>query len=149
MGKGFTRDQLAIAKKTNLYDFLITYHPDCMRVVKDSLRPTFNNSISIKQGYNGYKDFGSTNESGNSVDFLVKYWGYDLVDAVLALCNGISIVDCGSIKTSEERIISNQKQIPVFPKAVEGQYKKLFAYLSSRGISTSKQIDFKGLKVTT
>ena len=80
----FTKSQMQSDRKANLYDYLMRNHlSDC---IKDgnSLRPKCNHSISIKQGYAGYKDF-SSDETGNSVDFLVRYMGYDLDMAVIAL----------------------------------------------------------------
>ena len=80
----FTKSQMQSARKANLYDYLMCNHlSDC---IKDgnSLRPKCNHSISVKKGYAGYKDFAS-GETGNSVDFLVRYMGYDLDDAVFAL----------------------------------------------------------------
>ena len=72
----FTKSQMQSARKANLYDYLMCNHlSDC---IKDgnSLRPKCNHSISVKKGYAGYKDFAS-GETGNSVDFLVRYMGYD------------------------------------------------------------------------
>ena len=50
-----------------------------------SIRMLDNHSISIREGQTGYRDF-ATDESGNSVDFLVRYMGYELDDAIFALC---------------------------------------------------------------
>ena len=87
----FTKSQMQSARKANLYDYLMCNHlSDC---IKDgnSLRPKCNHSISIKQGYAGYKDF-SSDETGNSVDFLVRYMGYDLDMAVIALSGQVAPV---------------------------------------------------------
>ena len=83
----FTKSQMQSARKANLYDYLMCNHlSDC---IKDgnSLRPKCNHSISVKKGYAGYKDFAS-GETGNSVDFLVRYMGYDLDEETGYSCAG-------------------------------------------------------------
>ena len=124
----FTKNQMQAARRANLYDYLMCNHlSDC---IKDgnSLRPKCNHSISIKQGYAGYKDFAS-DEKGNSVDFLVRYMGYSLDDAVFALVGqGSSLI----VKSEKKPDIV----VPVeFPKPLEGRWKQLYAYLQARGIS--------------
>ena len=124
----FTKSQMQSARKANLYDYLMCNHlSDC---IKDgnSLRPKCNHSISVKKGYAGYKDFAS-GETGNSVDFLVRYMGYDLDDAVFALVGQSSPL---AVRIEKKQDIV----VPVeFPKPLEGRWKQLYAYLQARGIS--------------
>lgn len=119
------------ARKANLYDYLMCNHlSDC---IKDgnSLRPKCNHSISIKKGYAGYKDF-SSDETGNSVDFLVRYMGYDLDTAVFALSEQVASVLIAEAEREKELNIV----VPVeFPKPLTGRWKQLYAYLQARGIS--------------
>lgn len=125
-----TKEQINAAKHTDLYEYLTKHHDNNFTHEGDSLRPKNNHSISIKAGYCGYKDF-ATDETGNSIDFLIKHMGYDFVSAVQALIAGSA-----SLYSKKE----NQpcvKNIPLkFPVPIDGNYKNLFAFLSSRGIST-------------
>lgn len=127
----FTKKQMQAARKANLYDYLMCNHlSDC---IKDgnSLRPKCNHSISIKKGYAGYKDF-SLDETGNSVDFLVRYMGYDLDTAVFALSEQVASVFIAEAEREKELNIV----VPVeFPKPLTGRWKQLYAYLQARGIS--------------
>lgn len=127
----FTKKQMQAARKANLYDYLMCNHLfDC---IKDgnSLRPKCNHSISIKKGYAGYKDF-SSDETGNSVDFLVRYMGYDLDTAVFALSEQVASVFIAEAEREKELNIV----VPVeFPKPLTGRWKQLYAYLQARGIS--------------
>lgn len=127
----FTKKQMQAARKANLYDYLMCNHlSDC---IKDgnSLRPKCNHSISIKKGYAGYKDF-SSDETGNSVDFLVRYMGYDLDTAVFALSEQVASVFIAEAEREKELNIV----VPVeFPKPLTGRWKQLYAYLQARGIS--------------
>lgn len=124
----FYKNQMQVARRANLYDYLMRNHlSDC---IKDgnSLRPKCNHSISVKKGYAGYKDFAS-GETGNSVDFLVRYMGYDLDDAVFALVGQSSRL---AVRIEKKQDIV----VPVeFPKPLEGRWKQLYAYLQARGIS--------------
>ena len=127
----FTKKQMQAARKANLYNYLMRNHlSDC---IKDgnSLRPKCNHSISIKKGYAGYKDF-SSDETGNSVDFLVRYMGYDLDTAVFALSEQVASVLIAEAEREKELNIV----VPVeFPKPLTGRWKQLYAYLQARGIS--------------
>jgi hypothetical protein len=128
----FSKEQIRQARKVNLYDFILTYHSGDFRRDGTSIHPRANRSLSIKQGYCGYIDF-ATDDKGNSVDFLTKYLGYELDNAVFALCGeGYHLI--GS--TQERQQIRLEKASPQFPKPIEASYKQLFAYLISRGIST-------------
>ena len=90
--KHFAKEQLVQARRTDLYSFLINNHVSRFRKDGASLHPKDNQSLSIKRGYTGYKDF-STNETGNSVDFLVRHMGYALDEAVFALCGEAEATD--------------------------------------------------------
>ncbi len=127
----FSKEQIRQARKANLYDFILRYHFGDFRRDGTSIHPKDNRSISIKQGYCGYIDF-ATNEKGNSLDFLTNHLGYQLDDAVFALCgeNG------PSYNTSSKRHKSlPEKMPPQFPDPIQATYKQLYAFLMSRGIS--------------
>ena len=91
-----------------------------------------NHSISIRKGYNGYKDF-ATGETGNSIDFLKNYMGYTFVEAVQALSD-TSVSASAPIHPAGYLQNGIRNVPPEFPEPVTGTYKNLFAYLRSRGI---------------
>ena len=73
-----TEQQKKAARKANLFEFLRTHHADAIELDKHgkTLRLTTNHSISIKDDYSGYLDF-ATNEHGNGIDLLTRYFGYN------------------------------------------------------------------------
>lgn len=127
----FSKEQLQRARRTNLYDFLITYHSSQYRKDGNSIHPKDNGSISIKQGYCGYIDF-ATDEKGNSVDYLTKHLGYQLDEAVFALCGEGSPTADVSSNRQEPQL---EKLPPQFPDPIDAAYKQLYAYLMNRGIT--------------
>lgn len=134
----FSKEQMQRARKTDLYEFLMAYHAGQFKRDGDSIHPIDNGSLSIKRGYCGYKDF-ATDETGNSVDFLVRHLGYSLDDAVFTLIGETSSdaykpsvsARPAPQKTAEPEV----KEPPVFPPEKEGGFRNLFAYLLKRGIS--------------
>lgn len=126
--RNVTNGQINAAKHTDLYDYLIKHHDNNFTHEGNSLRAKSNHSISIKKEYCGYKDF-ATGETGNSIDFLVKHMGYDFVGAVQALTTGSALL----CTTKEEQ--PHAENIPLkFPVPVYGNYKNLYAFLTSRSI---------------
>lgn len=122
------KEQTKSARHADLYAFLVKYYDSNFRHEGDSIRPKDNHSISIKKGYNGYKDF-STGETGNSIDYITKYMGYTFLDAVNALSG--EPVSAHPVDIQQDGI----KNVPVqFPEPVNGMYKNLFAFLKKRGI---------------
>lgn len=115
------------ARRADLYDFCIRNHADMFTREGSSIRFVLNHSISIKRGYAGYKDF-SSDETGNSVDFLTRHLGYDLVQAVLALTGTTSQstpADCKKQPVLEQKISAFQ-----LPPALQGRYAQMIAYLN-------------------
>lgn len=129
----YTKEQLKSARKADLYAFLLSNHTSLFKKEGDSLRMKDNHSISIKRGYTGYKDF-ETEETGNSIDFLENYLGYDHVKAVLALC-GDDYAKYVAVNNDSYSVIDNIS--PSFPEPSRHGYKNLFAYLLNRGISSN------------
>ena len=115
------------ARRKDLYDFCIRNHSDMFTKEGNSIRFILNHSISIKRGYAGYKDF-SSDETGNSVDFLTRYLGYDLVSAVLALTGTnpqSTPADC-----KKQPVFEQEKPAFQLPPAVKGRYAQMIAYLT-------------------
>ena len=130
MASNVSKKQIASARHADLYDFLINYHNSNFKIEGDSIRPKDNHSISIKKGYNGYKDFANE-EKGNSIEFLTNHMGYTFVEAVQALSNVSAPAQPADI--SQKDGIENVP--PQFPDPVDGMYKNLFAFLKNRSIS--------------
>lgn len=123
------KEQVKAARHADLYAFLVKYHDSNFKHEGDSIRPKDNHSISIKKGYNGYKDF-SNDETGNSVDYITKYMGYTFLDAVRALSG-----EPASVNPLNMQQGGIENVPPQFPAPVDGMYKNLFAFLKNRSIS--------------
>ena len=80
----YTPEEIKKAKYTDLYNYLIMNHEDDFTLEGDSLRMIENHSVSIKQRFTGYYDFG-TGKGGDSISFLRDYYGYTFREAVGAL----------------------------------------------------------------
>lgn len=129
MANNVSKEQISTARHADLYAFLIKYHNSNFKMEGNSIRPVNNHSISIKKGYNGFKDF-ATEETGNSIEFLTSYMGYTFVEAVQALSNGSATIHSINIQQNGIKSVP-----PYFPSPVNGMYKNLFAYLLNRCIS--------------
>lgn len=84
MAVHFSDADISAARVTDLYGFLLARHADGVIKQGKSLRFVCNHSVSVKQGFTAYKDF-KDGSHGNSVDCLVRFFGYDFPDAVAAL----------------------------------------------------------------
>ena len=130
MASNVSKKQIASARHADLYAFLMKYHSSNFKTEGDSIRPKDNHSISIKKGYHGYKDF-STEETGNSIEFLTNHMGYTFVEAVQALSD-VSALAQQPTDVQQDGI---ENVPPKFPEPVNGMYKNLFAFLKNRSIS--------------
>ena len=131
MASNVSKKQIASARHADLYAFLMKYHSSNFKTEGDSISPKDNHSISIKKGYHGYKDF-STEETGNSIEFLTNHMGYTFVEAVQALSD-VSALAQQPTDVQQDGI---ENVPPKFPEPVNGMYKNLFAFLKNRSIST-------------
>ena len=131
MASNVSKKQIASARHADLYAFLMKYHSSNFKTEGDSIRPKDNHSISIKKGYHGYKDF-STEETGNSIEFLTNHMGYTFVEAVQALSD-VSALAQQPTDVQQDGI---ENVPPKFPEPVNGMYKNLFAFLKNRSMST-------------
>ena len=103
----------------------MSHYPEDYKREGNSIRPKWNRSISIREGYCGYKDFG-TEETGNSIDYLTRHCGYTFNQAVSALITGADVVKQDPKRTDEP------KQV-VFPRRAENNDRAI-GYLRFRGI---------------
>ena len=132
MPQNVTHEQIQNARRADLYAFLAGHHDSDFIHEKNNIRLKCNHSVCIRTGYCGYRDF-ATNETGNSVDFLVRHMGYGLVDAVQALTAAVPAAAPAPPAAAQQDTL---KHVPAeFPAPVDGMYRNLFAYLSNRCIS--------------
>lgn len=117
------RNQIQSARKADLYEYLLCYHSDTVQKCgHNRLQNNEHDSLIITRG-KGYVH-NSINQSGNAIDYLTKYLGYDFTRAVAILSHfeGVSI-------NSEEELPSTM------PKAYNGNFRRIFGYLNkTRGI---------------
>lgn len=129
MSSNVSHEQIKLARKSDLYAFLIKYHNCIFTHEGSSLRPKDNHSISIRKGYCGYRDF-SNGETGNPIEYLTRHMGYTFVAAVQALAG-----ESTAVRTPDSPQADVSNIPPQFPCPINGKYKNLFAYLINRGIA--------------
>jgi len=148
METNVTNEQKAAARKVNLYNFLLRNHPNEVLQEGDSIRLCCNHSISIKEEYCGYTDF-ATDETGNSVDCLTKYFDYTFLEAVNALLADAGGAGAGTAAPVQDaradagtQASGKGQRNPFVLPETDGSFKELFHYLSTiRGISSSVLAD--------
>lgn len=124
----YTEEQLAVARTTDAYDFLLSRHAGQVKKEGAYLRIPHHGGVLVHKGYYGYYD-STNNKHGNSVDLLMTYFGYGLKEAVEVLAGA-----------SETPVKSSDKPEPIkhyagMPKPIEGSYRRVFAYLiKNRGL---------------
>lgn len=117
-----TKEEIRAARSADLFDFLLSFHPDEFKREGHWLRMKSHPGICMKQGCGGYKDY-ETLETGNSIDFLLRYMKYGFVEAVSALTTAGVTVSEGTPPVREV----------VFPERSASDA-AMRRYLSGRGI---------------
>ncbi len=130
MSNYVSREQKVLACSKDLYEFLARHHSADMNFKYDSATLNSDHHISVKNGIPGYHDF-RTGSGGNSIDFLMKYLGYSYPDAVHALLEDIPCAGT-TAKPATASMPVNKKLVLPNP---DPDYRRMFAYLLSRGIS--------------
>lgn len=115
------------ARTADLYAFLLANHGVLFRRCGNSIYLKAKDSIYIKSGFYGYRDF-ATGETGNGIDFLRKYLRYTFQEAVLALSGCQRDAMTATIPD-----IPGDREI-IIPEPAPYPHKRMFAYLMSRGI---------------
>ncbi len=64
-----------------MYEYLLMNHSGEVIKVGNTLKLMQKKSVKIRKGYAGYIDYDS-GERGNSIDLLMKYFGYSFREAV-------------------------------------------------------------------
>ena len=130
MGVFVSKDQYKQACSADLYEFLVQRHASLVKIEYGSALLIADKHVSVKRGYHGYRNF-KTGETGNSVDYLMTYLGYDYQGAVLALLGTSGVeASCAPVMNPP---VPETREI-VLPRPLEGRYKNLYAYMTSRGI---------------
>jgi len=130
-----TKEEIRAARTVDLYDYLLCFHPDEFKREGQWLRMKSCPGICMKRGCGGYKNY-ATLESGNSIDFLLRYMKYSFVEAVSSLI----AADC-----SAPRAASPAHEI-VFPeKSIQDMAVR--KYLSGRGFPEEiiERLEMEGL----
>lgn len=131
MAVSVSKEQYDRACSVDLYEFLIKNHGYAVKVEYGSALLLADKHVSVKKGFHGYKNFRN-DESGNNIDYLMNFLGYDYQGAVLALTGESGIVS-DYVPVTNPALPEGPKEINL-PKATEGQYRNLYAFLLARKI---------------
>lgn len=69
------------ARRKDVYEYLLMNHSEEVIKAGNTLKLKQKKSVKIRKGYAGYIDY-ATGERGNSIDLMMKYFGYSFRDAV-------------------------------------------------------------------
>ena len=119
------QELIRAARRADLAEFLLLHHPDEVKKTGKCVYLRDHESVYTRLGYCGYTRF-SSDETGNSIDFLRRYLGYSFQDAVRALTSGSDPVP--EVQPVEDEYIK-------LPEMAEQPFKRVYAYLTQkRGI---------------
>ena len=128
-----TKETIRLARKANLYQFLVENHDDKLIHEGMYVRLKDHPSICIKMNHSGYSRFSNASEHGNGIDLLTSYFGYEKLDAIKAL-TGETVSACRN--TNSIYHVPEQSSLLDFPKPAPPPYSRVFAYLTKcRGLS--------------
>jgi len=135
-----TKEQKQHAIHVDLATWLLKNHPDEVKHQYGSVILIANDHVSVKDGYSGYCNF-RTGDTGNSIDYLMNYLGYNYVDAVIALTRDKDdCLDHGYTSGDDIRHLlaetnrSTSKSDELILPAPADSYSCLYAYLTHRCI---------------
>ena len=129
--KSVSSEDIRLARSACLYRFVASNHMDMFRRSGHCLYMEAHKGVYIKDGFPGFNDF-STGRHGNPIDFLTEYLRYDFVDAVSALrLSGAGPAAAPSPTRKDFR----KKGCIDLPQPADKPYRRMYAYLRSRGIS--------------
>lgn len=138
MGISVTKEQYRQACSADLYKYLVHTHPSEIKVEYGSALLRDEIHVSVKNGYHGYMNF-KTGETGNNIDYLMRFLGYRYQDAVLALIGeSAETITSSSVHQkvcvpADGHLSLQQKEI-VLPEPLEGPYRQMYAYMKARMI---------------
>lgn len=132
MTRYVTKEQYRTACSVDLADWLMKNHPSAVRSAYGSVLLRADEHVSVKMGFHGYLDF-RTGRSGNAVDYLMDFLGYDYPSAVTALTDGIAASEY--VRMAESASPPTCRKITL-PPPTKGPYSCLFAFLTGRSVPT-------------
>ena len=122
-----TREQIRRARRADLYGYLLAHHSSSVRKEGVYLRLKGHDSIVIRIGSSGYTRYSNAGETGNPIDFLVRYMGYSFTDAVSALAGGSGSIPQAILPLG----VTESCGPPVaFPQMGGSPFKRVYSYLT-------------------
>ena len=95
------QELIRAARRADLVEFLVSHHPDKVKKTGNCVYLRDHESVYTRFGFCGYTRF-SSDETGNSIDFLRKYLGYSFQEAVIALTSGsVTVPEVQSTYTAQ------------------------------------------------
>lgn len=122
-----SKREIRSARKADLYSFLRSEYQSSFKVIGHSIAFNNQDSIYIRSGYSGFTDF-RTGKTGNGIDFLTQYLGYDFPSAVKAL-NQYEYTHLPSMHTNKK----TENRSITFPPNSPYTY-QMYRYLEKRAI---------------
>ncbi len=132
MSRYVTPEEKYHACTIDLAAWLLRHHSEAVELKYGSVILRADHHVSVKEGYSGYYNF-KTGESGNCIDYLMNYLGYDYPTAVEAL-NEYPASDC-SIRSMDKN--KESTSVEVRSKAINlpdasTDSRRVYAYLINR-----------------
>ena len=121
-----TKEQIRQARRVNLADYLLYTRPSEFKEAGQCIFQRNKTSLYIKRSVPGYMDF-SSNEHGNSIDFLTRRLGFSFPAAVMELCRFSGQTDLPAEPNDAEKTFT-------LPDLAPPPYYRVYAYLTMRGI---------------
>lgn len=121
-----SKEQIGKARKADLYGYLLTYHPSSVKKEGRYLRLREHDSLIIRMGIPGYVRFSKPDDTGNPIEFLMRYMGYSFTDAVSALTMAMPPPPEKVLTEPAER----QAGQAAFPMWAKRPYRRVFSYLT-------------------
>ena len=129
----YNHEQIRSARTADLFRYMLDHHASDVKREGTHLYLVSNRSVRVHSGVPGFHDF-STEEKGNSLEFLQKYLGYTFTGAVGALT---SVPTCLPDVENPKPLPSIDSRDIILPVQAGPPYRQLYAYLSRRGIPGS------------
>lgn len=138
------RNQIQAARRADLYEYLLRYHPDSVKKADHSrLQHVAHDSLIITKGMGWVRN--SQSETGNGIDYLMEYHGYTFQRAVAALatfageyCDEETCKEIRTTPTYSNTPQEAKKEPFKTPNRIDGRFTRVFAYLSN-----TRKLDIK------
>ncbi|MBR0418323.1 MAG: toprim domain-containing protein [Erysipelotrichaceae bacterium] len=116
-------------------------HPEQVSLEYDSVILNADRHVSVKNtpGWHGYQNW-KTGKTGNNIDYLIRFLGYDYVSAINSLLGADATRGAYGISTrraDNPLIAVDARKGITFPEPEYGPYRRLYAYLRQRSIPDS------------